>query len=288
MTPTPCPTAVIVDPFGSGSFLAPLFDNAGWDCVAVLSSKGLPAVFTASLRPEAYVDILDADDGLDSVLRRLKTHAVAAVLPGLETGVQLADAIGSHFGAPGNGTAQSRSRRDKAAMGARLQACGVPAAEQILTAEESTLVNWATHRGQWPVVVKPTLSAGSDSVAICRTVREVRNAFQAIMGKTNKLGALNDAALGQDFLEGQQYLVNTVSVEGQHYVGEIWRFDSSFEGTHQVYDRQLLLPPNGKLQDQLVSYVYRVLDALEIRHGAAHTEVMLTRTGPRLIESAAR
>jgi biotin carboxylase len=173
-------------------------------------------------------------------------------------------------------------------MGARLHLCGVPAAEQILAADESTLVNWATHHGKWPVVIKPTLSAGSDSVAICQTAQDVRQAFQSTIGKANKLGGINDAVLGQEFLKGQQYLVNTVSVDGRHYVGEIWSFDSTFEGAHQVYDRQLLLPPNGQLQDQIVSYVYQVLDALEIRRGAAHTEVMLTRDGPRLIESAAR
>jgi len=288
MTLTARPTAVIVDPFGSGSYLAPIFDKGGWDCIAVLSSPELPSVFTSTMRPEAYVEILTADNGLEAILQRLTAYTIVAVLPGMETGVELSDVIASLFGVPGNGTACSRSRRDKAAMGARLHLCGVPAAEQILTTDESTLVNWAIHHGKWPVVVKPTLSAGSDSVAICQTVPEVRAAFQSIIGKTNKLGAINDAVLGQEFLEGQQYLVNTVSVEGKHYVGEIWSFDSTFEGAHQVYDRQLLLPPNGQLQDQLVSYVYQVLDALEIRHGAAHTEVMLTRAGPRLIESAAR
>ena len=68
MTSTARPTAVIVDPFGSGSYLAPIFDKAGWDCIAVLSSTELPSVFTTTMRPEEYVEVLIPDDGLEQPL----------------------------------------------------------------------------------------------------------------------------------------------------------------------------------------------------------------------------
>jgi len=45
-----------------------------------------------------------------------------------------------------------------------------------------------------------------------------------------------------------------------------------------------LLAPAGQKQDELISYVFRVLDAVGIRYGACHTEVMFTKRGPILVE----
>jgi len=45
-----------------------------------------------------------------------------------------------------------------------------------------------------------------------------------------------------------------------------------------------LLQPNGELQQTLVDYVFKVLDAFDYKHGPCHTEVMMTPRGPILIE----
>merc|ERR1719267_187170 len=49
-----------------------------------------------------------------------------------------------------------------------------------------------------------------------------------------------------------------------------------------------LLPSTGEIQEQLVSYVFRVLDAVGLRYGPCHTEVMFTPRGPILVEVNAR
>lgn len=48
------------------------------------------------------------------------------------------------------------------------------------------------------------------------------------------------------------------------------------------------MPSEGEIQDALVDYVLQVLDAVGLRHGPCHTEVMLTPAGPRLVEVNAR
>jgi biotin carboxylase len=60
------------------------------------------------------------------------------------------------------------------------------------------------------------------------------------------------------------------------------------DGGAQIYDREDLLDASGPVQDALAAYVMRVLDALEIRWGPAHSEVMMTAEGPVLIELGAR
>jgi biotin carboxylase len=55
-----------------------------------------------------------------------------------------------------------------------------------------------------------------------------------------------------------------------------------------VYESVEFVPFDLPGHDVLVRYVHGVLDGLGVRFGAAHTEVMMTADGPRLIECAAR
>jgi hypothetical protein len=55
-----------------------------------------------------------------------------------------------------------------------------------------------------------------------------------------------------------------------------------------VYDYEEPLPADDPVARELVSYTFKVLDALEIRNAAAHSEVMLTASGPVLVECGAR
>jgi hypothetical protein len=55
-----------------------------------------------------------------------------------------------------------------------------------------------------------------------------------------------------------------------------------------IYDRVDFLPPDDPVVPTLWSYVRRVLDAVGIRNGCGHAEVMLTAEGPRLVEVGAR
>jgi hypothetical protein len=55
-----------------------------------------------------------------------------------------------------------------------------------------------------------------------------------------------------------------------------------------VYDSMEWLPPGEAEVDGLIAYTRGVLDAVGMRFGAAHVELMLTEDGPRLIELNAR
>merc|ERR1711972_568071 len=51
-----------------------------------------------------------------------------------------------------------------------------------------------------------------------------------------------------------------------------------------VSEGNRLLPPSGEKQDLLVDYTFKVLDAVGLRYGPCHTEIMLTARGPILVE----
>src|SRR6476469_2795370 len=168
------------------------------------------------------------------------------------------------------------------------RAAGLRTAEALKTAEASAAVAWAAERGSAPVVVKPLDSAGTDGVSICHDPAAIEAAFAANLGRPNALHGANEELLVQELLEGTQLFVNSISWDGAHHVSEVWRDNKLRAGANFIYDYEELLPRHGSQQDQVVPYVEAVLDALGIRFGPAPTEVMLTATGPVLVESGAR
>ncbi len=281
-------TAVVVDAYSTGARLAPRFAAAGMPVLHVQSSPRLPDFYARAFRPGDFVENVVHEGDLEATAARVAAHDPAFVVVGAEPGVPLADALGERLGLPSNGSAQSRARRDKGAMAEALRAAGLRAAESLRSADPAEAVAWAAARGRDPVVVKPLDSAGTDGVAVCADGAAIEAAFAANLGRPNALHGANEQLLVQELLTGTQLFVNSVSWDGVHHVSEVWRDNKLRRGANFIYDYEELLPRHGPQQDEVVPYVEAVLDALGIRFGPAHTEVMLTASGPVLVESGAR
>merc|ERR1719230_1239856 len=238
------------------------------------------------------MDFEDLEGGLPELAQRIRSlpfSAISAVIPGSDVGVvlgeQLSEALSMEHS---NGTARLLQRTDKASMQDRLRECGIPACEQIKSADLAELLAWARARGEWPLVAKPSGGCGSDGVFFCRNEGDLRQAHSEIVGKVNPKGGLNDTVALQEFLKGDEYIVDTVSKNGRHLCVSIWsqgkRKDLPWNPTGIITTENRLLQPKGDLQDELVDYVFSVLDAFDYKHGPCHTEVMLTARGPVLIE----
>jgi len=62
-------------------------------------------------------------------------------------------------------------------------------------------------------------------VYVCRSHQEVYDRFKQIMGVKNVLGAENTECVIQEFLEGKEYVVDSVSRDGKHKVVAVWEYD---------------------------------------------------------------
>lgn len=282
----------VVDPYSSGALLAPAFKARGRECVAVQTHREIPSIFRSSFVPDDFVTILEDPADPAEAAAALQRLGVGHVLAGSEPGVELADELAERLGLDGNGSALRRARRDKYLMIEAVRAGGLRVPDQFHSAELEELRGWVRDRGGRPVVVKPPRSVASDSVAVCRTDAELRRAYEVIAGRTNVLGLRNDTVVVQELLEGPEYVVDTVSHGGRHRVAAFWRYHRprAGQGTPGVfYEAMELLPYRGERQEQLSAYVERALDALEIRFGPAHSEVIWPRNrGPTLVEVGAR
>jgi biotin carboxylase len=266
--------------------------SRGYASLHVQSQPEVPSVYANTFNPSDYVGNLIHEGDLAATLSELRRYDVGYVIAGSEPGVELADHLSESLNLLTNGTRLSKARRDKFEMLEVLRACGVRTAEYLKASRPSDVVEWAGERTLSKVVLKPINSAGSDNVHVCESESEIHTAFALIVGHENKFGYVNKEVLAEEYLEGVEHVVNTVSRDGFHYVAEIWRCEKrriKGRAAHTcVYDVEKLLPFDGEDQAQLVEYTLRVLDVLRITHGPAHTEIMMTREGPVLIEIGAR
>lgn len=281
-------TAVVVDAYSTGARLAPRFRAAGLDVVHVQSNPNESPFYLDRLRREDFVENVVHEGDLHATATRVAAHDPAFVVVGSEPGVLLSDALSERLGLPSNGSALSRARRDKHEMANALRRAGLRAVAELKTGDAEEAAAWAEARGDWPVVVKPLDSAGTDGVSLCESPDAIRAAFASILGRPNALQGANEALLVQELLKGTQLFTDSISWDGVHHVSEVWRDTKRRIQGNLAYDFEELLDARGEQQDQVVPYVHAVLDALGIRFGPAHTEVMLTADGPVLVECGAR
>ncbi|KJK43663.1 hypothetical protein UK23_32335 [Lentzea aerocolonigenes] len=138
--------AVVVDGYSTASFLAPAFLAHGMRCVHVSSGEQRVPALRATHSPELYLADLAADAGL---LDRLAAFRVAHVLPGLDSGSELASDLAAQLDVPTrNDEHLARARRDKAAMLGALRDAGVPVRAHAEVGSADEAVAWCTARGR--------------------------------------------------------------------------------------------------------------------------------------------
>ena len=211
----------IVDAYGAGRLLPSALKHRGVDFVHVRSQ--FPDTRLA-YRPEDFtVDIEHAGD-IERTAQALRDLGVNWVVAAAESGVVLADQLTSALDLPGNDPRLTLARRDKFAMQGAVRAAALASADCFCSPSISEVTEWAVRHGQWPVVLKPVLSAGTDNVFICRTLDEVAAAHAKIMTSDDRYGRPNKVVLVQRFLSGAEHYVNSVSRNGVHQIIEVWRY----------------------------------------------------------------
>jgi hypothetical protein len=285
------PYCVVVDGFSSGKFYVQEFKRLGYRCLHVKSRETIPAFLVGCFCTSNYHAAMTHTD-MEETLQWIRSHGVPRfIIAGSEPGVNLADSLSNAFHLESaNALELTEARRNKYLMMEAVRSSGARAIRQFQTASPEAALAWIQAEGlSYPVVVKPLNSVAGEGFSLCKSARDVRAAFDKILGKQNLLNIENDAALVQEFIAGEEYVVDTVSRDGRHMVSDFLKYGKSFtvEGCN-IYKSCSFLPRDFSLAGVLERYVGSVLDALGIRNGPAHVEIMVDKSGPVLIEVGAR
>lgn len=138
-------------------------------------------------------------------------------------------------------------------------------------------------------VVKPVRGVASDDVFLCQDLMDVERAFVKIHGSTifgSPAQEQHEAVLVQEFAAGTEYAIDTVSKGGEHKIAALWQYDKRpANGASFVYHATELVDADSHVGRIIFDYTKRTLDALGIRWGVTHTEVIVDTQGrPRLVE----
>lgn len=281
----------IVDGFSTGRFFAAILRNRGYTPIHIQSRMDIPSSFLQSLHKEEYENHFVHDGDLSKLLNLLSQYSISAVIAGSEFAIELTDKLAEVLKLPGNPPKSSEIRRNKFAMLKAVNDGGLATAKQCKSTRLDEILSWHAKElnHAWPVVVKPVNSGGTDGVRFCYNTDEIAAAVENIVGKKNLMGILNTDVVVQSFLSGQEYIVNTVSCFGKHHLTDIRRcYKKQVQGAGYVSGCEEFVPANEILSQQLKSYAFKALDILQISHGPAHFEIMLTSNGPHIIEMGAR
>ena len=139
---------------------------------------------------------------------------------------------------------------------------------------------------QW-CIVKPTRGVASENVHLCNDLESVQKAFEEIQG-SSVFGAweYHQSVLVQEFLAGTEYAVDIVSKNGEHKVAALWRYDKrpANGAPFCYYATELIDATQSQVGARICDYAKKSLDALNVKWGLSHTEIIMTANGPKLVE----
>jgi len=221
---------------------------------------------------------------LESSLKNiLDRFVVRAIIPLIDSVVPCVDKVSADHGLPGNSPETSLSRCDKAIMQSTLKDAHVEYINSHRSNSlELALDIWRREFSSNSIVVKPPRSGGSEGVRVCFDEEDITAHFSSFLGKHNLEGIQNSELVLQEFLSdyNTEFIVNTVSLEGEHFVTDIWESLSKACGSGAVssercfiYSNQHLVLPQDPRVPKILEYVYSVLEALCMKTGASHLEI---------------
>jgi len=290
---------VLVDPYSTGAMLAPELARRGFGVMALWTDEvgenreHIPKA--ARGFPENFLEEVEEGQTLAETAAALDAAAgavgatVAAVICGGKTGVKLAEALAEHMGLRGNTTENGmENRHDRRVQQEAVTNAGLRSVRSACGKTWDDVAEF-TCTEVFPIIVKPVESAGSDCVKLCHTPEEAREHFDLLISSQRKCGAQGAAVLLQEFLRGKEYIVDNVSRDGEHKTTLVWVYDRRpANGADFVCFGHQCVPADEPVARQLIAYTRRVFDVLNITDGATHTEVMMTPSGPCLVEVNSR
>jgi biotin carboxylase len=182
--------------------------------------------------------------------------------------VPLAEAR-AELGLPGTSVEVAMNFRDKARMKTLLRRHGLPCARHRLAERSSDAHHFADDVG-FPLVVKPPAGAGAKNTFRVRTRDELEGALRTMPPRA---GA---AVLFEEFVRGEEYSFDTVTLRGKHVFHSISRyFPAPLEVLENPWIQWAVCLPRSiddPKFDAIRAAGPRALDVLGIELGLTHME----------------
>lgn len=189
--------------------------------------------------------------------------------------------VAFRMGLVGNDDSYSQIMTNKYLMRQCFMEHNVPSPKFCLTEGEIPV---AVSSFKYPLIVKPTDRSGSRGVEKVDTPKTLEKAIERACSES-----FQKKAIIEEFVEGREISVESISYEGRHYTLQIT--DKVTTGAPYFVELEHHQPStlSEDTSKQVKSIVHNALDALHIEYGASHAELKISPEGDiRVIEIGAR
>ncbi|MET7507733.1 ATP-grasp domain-containing protein [Streptomyces albidoflavus] len=198
------------------------------------------------------------------------------------TQTEAAQVVAGHLtdvlGLPGNGAGPTRLLHDKPALRGLLNDKGIGPVATLRAPGREELRAFTARHGA--AVIKPAMGSGSLGVRVIASPGETDAAWEW----RERMGITDFFA--EEYLKGQEISVETFSVAGRHTVVALTGKDTGGGVVELGHVVPAALTPGDRTA--VTELVTAVLDAVGLVEGPAHTEVIVTADGPRVVEAHSR
>ena len=278
---------LVVNGFSSGMMIVGEAKRLGYECYHLATAlEGMPEAYLRHNMASGYDGILEWKDSFEEQVKQCRSYRFDAVIPGSESGVIFAEKLADALSLPCNDASLSLARRDKYYMQKQLEEAGIPCIKSALVKSPQEAVDWYRANHMSGIVMKPRMDAGGLGFHLCNTEDEIRQAFAELFGRKSCFGEeiKTSDVLIQEVVSGTELVMNHVSHNGVHELTDAWIYDK--QGA--IYNHFELVTELSPVLCDVAKYTQKALNALGIKYGPSHSEIMLTEKGPVLIETGAR
>lgn len=261
---------IIVDPMSTSIYLPGALRSYGYTVVGIFTQgKKYCGIKNRSPRD---LDLSIYETGMEWP-EQVNEHNVRFILPGADSGLYFSDHLSNLISLDSaNDYVTSSARRDKYQMIEQIRRAGLTRIRQAQCQSVQEVERFLNSFRIDHSVVKPLEGMGSDQVWICDDISLALTAASNIFNTKNIFGETNTRVLVQEFIAGDEYMIDTISVQGQHKIVSMW---ASYLGTEMspVPLHADAIDDAHEMYEGLRVYCQQVLDALGVKYGASHIEV---------------
>ncbi|MDR2799262.1 MAG: ATP-grasp domain-containing protein [Bifidobacteriaceae bacterium] len=287
---------LIVDAFEQGAGIANACDKLNVQKIHIYSPDALNLMKTMteevkleirkSLEKMNFKKLFDSNMPYSELLKESKKENIQAAIPGHELSVVFAEKIAYDLGLQVNDISKINLRRGKFEMQECLKENNLNYIDSIFTDDLDVAKSFLKKYKK--IVLKPNSSAGSDSVLVTESEKEIENYFSTVLNAYNEMGEKNTKILVQEFIDGPEFQVNCISRNGKHKLQALGAYTHTKVANVDLPMYTRFLGGDYGHLDEIMDYISKVLDAFGVKIGATHSEVHLTKKGVVLMETATR
>ncbi|MBD2803172.1 ATP-grasp domain-containing protein [Xenorhabdus sp. ZM] len=168
---------------------------------------------------------------------------------------------------------------DKYSMRKHLERAGVPSVKFEKITHYHELAD-ALHRIGFPAILKPLSGEASKDIYLIEDEFSYHQIASALENN------FNEEFLLESFIYGDEYSVEAVSYQGQHHILAITK---KYKNKRFIETGHVLPAPLAhELEEQIKTYIQKFLSVMNFNNCPSHTEIILSNSGPVVIESHTR